>query len=322
MLTERERQIVTLIGTGEGRGGIAERLGLSLSTVDKHLRGLRDKLGATSQTDLAVKAAALAADTERLPRTPTGHDLRSLKPEGAPPTPGFTGIGDFETLFAALHAALAPFGITHVVYSLIALDGAAIRHVSTRWSFPEEIRFDLSIPAEENPAFLHAARSWSPAPLDLEAMAASDLYAYVPAAVRAQNDHFIAAGMARGITFVLPGCAPAERLVLSTLMRHASPEALARAVGAIDAMHGILMQFRHAHVALAVPRFALEPRAEAVMQGLAEGLSPDAVAARHGISRRAVDRALAEARAIVGAETTTGAVALWQADRMRPDLPF
>lgn len=44
-LTEREEQVLTLIGQGFANQRIAERLGLSIHTVDSHLRSISAKLG-------------------------------------------------------------------------------------------------------------------------------------------------------------------------------------------------------------------------------------------------------------------------------------
>lgn len=53
-LTETESLVLTLAGHGQTRGRIARTIGATESTVDKHLRSVRDKFGSSSTwTDLA-----------------------------------------------------------------------------------------------------------------------------------------------------------------------------------------------------------------------------------------------------------------------------
>jgi DNA-binding CsgD family transcriptional regulator len=60
-LTEREREIALLAAGGEPSRAIAERLYLSIRTVDNHLGRVYDKLGVSSRAELA---AALERDGE------------------------------------------------------------------------------------------------------------------------------------------------------------------------------------------------------------------------------------------------------------------
>jgi DNA-binding NarL/FixJ family response regulator len=55
-LTDREIQVFRLIGEGFGTREIAERLGLSISTVETHRTNIKDKLGAKNAPDLAKQA--------------------------------------------------------------------------------------------------------------------------------------------------------------------------------------------------------------------------------------------------------------------------
>ena len=61
-LTDREREIAVLAAAGQSSRLIAERLFLSVRTVDNHLGRIYDKLGVSSRADLA---AALEPETER-----------------------------------------------------------------------------------------------------------------------------------------------------------------------------------------------------------------------------------------------------------------
>jgi two-component system nitrate/nitrite response regulator NarL len=55
-LTAREREIITLIGTGLYNKQIAQRLSITETTVSHHLTSIFDKLGLTSRFDLVVYA--------------------------------------------------------------------------------------------------------------------------------------------------------------------------------------------------------------------------------------------------------------------------
>ena len=325
MLTNREREAATALAAGRGRADLAAGMAVSLSTVDKLIRSLKTKLGATSQVDLAMRCRAqVETDApvrarERVETSVIGHSLPERPADAA-----FAHARTLSALFDALHALLAPFGITHCAYSHVrARADGSIEHLNSRWSLPPDVTFDHTIPPEENLAFRHAMASWVPAPLDLEAMAASEIYAFVPEAIRQQNARFIEAGFARGVTFALPGLGHRDRLVLSALMRHASAGVLEGFMrNGVDPVRNVLTDFRNAHVALAVPRRRLRPRDEAVVRLLADGRTIDAIAEALGISRRATDRALARARDALDSPTNAGAVATFLRDRAEPALPF
>jgi len=63
-LTHRERQIMTLMLQGLTSGGVADQLGVTRHTVEVHLCGIYDKLGARSR----VQAIEVAACRGLLPR--------------------------------------------------------------------------------------------------------------------------------------------------------------------------------------------------------------------------------------------------------------
>ena len=54
-LTERERQVCTLLLRGTSPKGIAEVFGLSVRTVYKHVQNIHAKLGVSSQLELVAK---------------------------------------------------------------------------------------------------------------------------------------------------------------------------------------------------------------------------------------------------------------------------
>jgi len=57
-LTEREREVLVLIGEGKTNSEIAKSLGISQKTVDKHRANLMQKLGVTSRAGLIRYALA------------------------------------------------------------------------------------------------------------------------------------------------------------------------------------------------------------------------------------------------------------------------
>jgi len=53
-LTEREREIALLAAAGHSSRAIAERLVLSVRTIDNHLGRIYDKLGVSNRAELAA----------------------------------------------------------------------------------------------------------------------------------------------------------------------------------------------------------------------------------------------------------------------------
>jgi DNA-binding NarL/FixJ family response regulator len=66
-LTEREREVLTLIAQGRGNMEIADRLGLSEKTVRNHVSNIFNKLQVADRAHAIVKAreAGLAGDGDR-----------------------------------------------------------------------------------------------------------------------------------------------------------------------------------------------------------------------------------------------------------------
>lgn len=62
-LTPRELEVVRLVGTGRGNKEIAERLGISVTTVRTHLSSIHGKLRTASRVELALYAAQAGAAT-------------------------------------------------------------------------------------------------------------------------------------------------------------------------------------------------------------------------------------------------------------------
>ncbi len=59
-LTQRELEVLRLVGAGLGNKEIASRLGLSMSTVRTHLNNAYEKLGLESRVELALYASHLS----------------------------------------------------------------------------------------------------------------------------------------------------------------------------------------------------------------------------------------------------------------------
>ncbi|NBM19187.1 response regulator transcription factor, partial [Streptomyces sp. GC420] len=55
-LTQRERDVLSLVGAGLSNGEIAERLHIGVTTVKTHVSGLMAKTGAPNRVRLAVLA--------------------------------------------------------------------------------------------------------------------------------------------------------------------------------------------------------------------------------------------------------------------------
>jgi len=67
-LTDRERQVLALMGEGMDPGAIAERLVLSLHTVRSHVKNIMMKLGAHSQLEAVVVATRSGLLSASVPR--------------------------------------------------------------------------------------------------------------------------------------------------------------------------------------------------------------------------------------------------------------
>lgn len=57
ILTQREKEVVTLLAQGQRQVDIARALCVSPRTVEAHVRNAKEKAGARTTTELAVRAA-------------------------------------------------------------------------------------------------------------------------------------------------------------------------------------------------------------------------------------------------------------------------
>jgi DNA-binding CsgD family transcriptional regulator len=70
-LTDRELEVLALLGEGKSDAEIAERLGISAKTASVHVSNIKGKLGADSRTGAVVEALRLGHLVPRLDRTAT-----------------------------------------------------------------------------------------------------------------------------------------------------------------------------------------------------------------------------------------------------------
>ena len=76
-LTERQHEVVGLLAQGLSNAEIAQRLVVSVRTVDHHVAAELGKLGVTSRRDAARRAAELG-----LPVPPTRHHCTATRSPG------------------------------------------------------------------------------------------------------------------------------------------------------------------------------------------------------------------------------------------------
>lgn len=72
LVDETDRRILAALGRGLPVKSVARELGLSTSTVNRHLRGMRERTGTTTQFQLGSVAGALGWLTNDLEPTSTG----------------------------------------------------------------------------------------------------------------------------------------------------------------------------------------------------------------------------------------------------------
>ncbi|SHI29078.1 helix-turn-helix domain-containing protein [Wenxinia saemankumensis] len=281
-VTARQRAVLELLAEGAGRQEIATRLGISVVTVDRHLADLRRRLGQATTLRLASHARTLDL---RPPLAASGRVEGRLGSHRDDETDALT------ELFDDFLRRLEPFGIRDFAWSQLALTPSGrVEHFGSHLHFPPGVDYDISIPNASNLAVHHVTTSWEPLVLDLEAWTLSPQYD-PPAEVRAMDRAFLRAGMARGVILALPGTSEMDRIMCALIYRGITLRDFAdRAVRDIPLLHHEAMRVRHRHLDL---KGGPPDRADLIVRFMAADLDLDEAAAELGLSRRAVDRALA-----------------------------
>ncbi|MER0240257.1 hypothetical protein [Fulvimarina sp. MAC8] len=334
-LTQRERQAAAILGQGRGRAGLMEALAITQSSADKYIRSLKDKLGGNTLAELTLLCSRLTRPEPRSPAAPLGMAIELAAPPsaadgetGGEPHPvtsaDLAGLATFPELFDRFAALIPRFSARYLVWSHLRLeDDRTIRHFATRWNFPPNVEYDMSLPIEQNFAARHAFSSWDPLPLDIELVADSEMSVMLPEAVLRQNRTFIEAGMVRGIIFVLPGLECRDRIVSSVLFdgidRAAFP---AHVIRVQPALYQSVMALRNAHVALTPASAPLSPNSAAILRLLQEDVPMDEICETLGIGRRSADRYLSEARETFGVATNIALMARFVDHERGRILPF
>ena len=129
-LTDREAAVAALLTRGATRAAIAENLGISPSTTEKHLASLRTKLGAQSTTEaaaiLARHSVVQAAGEPQLGTNPH-HEAHTPSGLDAELATRLAGAADVEAAVFVLRDHLAPLGVAAVGYGFVPLNAVSFR---------------------------------------------------------------------------------------------------------------------------------------------------------------------------------------------------
>jgi DNA-binding CsgD family transcriptional regulator len=329
--TAREREIALLLAHGGSRRVIAQRLRVSVHTIDKHLARIRNKIGALSNAEAAavLRAPELApARFAAVPREP--RLLRAFVPVSLPATPdvltapvnvtktaayALLAPMGFEERWRLLHALVRPFAVTHLMFALVRRgdDAKHDRAVQACWSLPEP--FGQSIVGagqpSANPVLMRVRQSPEPFATDIEA----DIFPHLgqlpqPAAAHARA--LVSAGFGRGLTVPIIGL-PADiygavSLIFADISRPSFVQAL---TSHQDRLALMVHYFSVASAAEAMAEASdLSATEQALLALLAEGLSGREAGLRLGISSRSVERISGRLRQTLKARNMAHAVSL------------
>lgn len=329
-LSPREMLAAQHLARGANRHDLAQHMHVSLSTADKFIRALKDKLGVKGSGELIVTCAQLLGARQAPADSGLTEGIAKVEAGPQQPPPGalgaerFAQAATFPELFSALEATLAPMGVTAISYSHARIHpGQRVEHLGTRWNFPDGVQYDPAIPLEENFAVRHAFRSWEPFPLDLEALMASDIHPFLSEGIQRQNAIFRAAGLTRGIIYVLPGLGARDRLVCSVIFgglgQGAFPEHVTKVMAGI---YVALLNFRAAHIEISLAQQLPHPPSFELLNLLAEDVPLDEACARLDLGRRTGERLLADAKQASGVRNTAALIARHVTYRLSPTLVF
>lgn len=300
-LTDREMEIARLLSRGNSRAEIILGLNLAESTVDKHLRRIKDRLGARSLTDLVLAARSYIEETVgtgadgKRSSFPFGiaqdrADLRSLgaisladwakAPNARAPETAESGMTDFAKakdfpeLFAALERNLIQLGLPWVAWCHISRRAAgAISMENARMNFSVEMFPDLAVRADANPLFRHSMTDWSPLVIDKSIQGRTHRMIVVPLPGATMLDRIVAA--------VSPG--PEVVGDFNEWAQQVQPRLMA-----------VLLYARHMHLTLSQRGVDLE--LQALVNALAGGETMEEAASIAGLSRRTAERMLTNSR--------------------------
>ncbi len=315
-LTDREAAVAALLARGGTRGTIAERLGISPSTAEKHLGSLRSKIGAHSTTEAAAIVArhslVQAAGEPRLGTNPH-HEARQASLAEDELAATLAGIDDLDAAVLALRDHLSPLGVAAVGYGFVPLNAVSFRR-------GEAI---LAWAGSPGPMEQHAATGGLLAnPVALRIFAEPDREVVVDAAGRCWNGPPFEPAVPEAL---LQAC-QADRLpvcvslgspfgcgfVGATLFfRGRGGEELARELPSLGPeLRSALMSTQSSVFARGVlARTAdLTVRERDALSLIAQGLTLDDAAARHEVTTRAFSGLLRSARTKLGARTNAEAI--------------
>ena len=331
-LTDREADAAAILAEGGTRQDVSTRMNISLSTADKHIRALKEKLEVQHHGALTLACARFVANRQQPGASGNSAGVSKVsQAKLAAVVQGKTDIAavfeaalTFPDLFAALEQTLRQFEVTAISYSHARLrSDSTILHLGTRWNFPDTVQYDPDIPLEENFAIRHAFKSWEPLPLDLEALMASDMHDFLPRGIQRQNEIFAAAGLLRGLIFVMPGLGADDRLICSTLFGGMTQDRFASQVDRLSGqIYRQLIVFRARHIEISQTRLDLSPVSRALLEKLADGASIELACVELGLSRRTGERLIADARAALKTPTNLSLMAQYTRKRLQPELTF
>ena len=306
-LTDRELDIARLLSNGNSRAEITHKMNLAESTVDKHLRRIKDRLGARSLTDLVLaarryfeQATDVWADGQRAAfQFRTGAIRADMRPVGGTAWADWVGAGgaamrrltaarDFAELFIAMERCLAELGLPLIAWChVMRRGGESIVLENHRSNFPAGGLPDLTHRAEVNPILRLAMADWSPV---------------------ISQDHAMGGGIPL-IVIPLPGATMQDRIV--AILAPANP--VGAEFGPWFLHHQtrvteVLLAARHAHLALSLR--ALPPELQALIDALAGGEGMEAAARLAGLSRRTAERILTTSRLAMHCRSNTELICL------------
>ncbi|MCP5059428.1 MAG: hypothetical protein GY937_22210 [bacterium] len=308
-LTERESTCATLLGRGLSAQEIAERLEIAMSTAEKHLLGLRRKLGVATTREAAV--AVLRAKDEATARIPDSFGV--VLPVGDPRdearAPGLVQdlrtAEALEAMLDRLREDLRDDGIEALFYYFVPMAAASFRKrdVIRAHSAPSRL--------------LHAFRE-DGGITQLRIAARIFDEPDVPLVVDLDDQRLISPGVAaacrraslrRGITVGSPF--GVGYVVLSTFCKASAdgPEAGEEARIALIRNRLLLLQGLAFSLGVLARTAGLTTRERDALASMAVGRSTVASADAMGMSERALRQTLRCAREKLAADTTTEAVA-------------